>query len=153
MIPQDHFPWKPVRMGDQALPTFMQVARQRPLMEVRCSFLFWRTCLRGFVSMMFSDAFTKDAFIDRHTNILKVMVSSWLFPCFPAGVLIKDPPRGDFESSAWWTRCVVYRESSSQGSKQDSYWMRKALQVQRRNNWLQGVLHLVIQWQMWRTQE
>ena len=35
--------------------------------------------------------FIKDAFIDRHTNIRKVMVPAWLFPCFHAEALIMDP--------------------------------------------------------------
>lgn len=31
------------------------------------------------------------AFTDRRTNILRAMVRAWLFPCLPAGALIKDP--------------------------------------------------------------
>ena len=46
----------------------------------------------GPLPTMCSNAFIKDAFIDRHTNILRVMVPAWLFQCFLVGSLIKDPP-------------------------------------------------------------
>ena len=36
---------KTSQKGDQAPPTFIQLAKQRPLMEVACLFLLWRTCL------------------------------------------------------------------------------------------------------------